>query len=82
MSGAAFFVYGPLVLEPEAGVGCCQGMFGMFKKNPAEKLRKEHARLLAEAHRLSAVDRTRSDEMTAKAAEVEEKLMALQKGAS
>ena len=53
----------------------------MFKKNPAEKLRKEHARLLAEAHRLSTVDRARSDEMTAKAAEVEAQLVALtQKG--
>ena len=56
-------------------------MFGMFKKDPAEKLRKEHARLLAEAHRLSTVDRARSDEMTAKAAEVEAQLVALtQKG--
>ncbi len=56
-------------------------MFGMFKKNPVEKLRKEHARLLAEAHRLSTVDRTKSDQMTAKAAEIESELMALaQKG--
>ena len=53
-------------------------MFGMFKKDPVEKLRKEHARLLSEAHRLSTVDRSKSDEMTAKAAEVESKLMALQ----
>ncbi|MDA9863664.1 Lacal_2735 family protein [Flavobacteriales bacterium] len=53
----------------------------MFKKNPVEKLRKEHARLLAEAHRLSTVDRTKSDQMTAKAAEIESELMALtQKG--
>ena len=57
-------------------------MFGMFKKAPAEKLRKEHARLLSEAHRLSTVDRARSDEMTAKAAEVEAKLIALQDGTS
>ena len=57
-------------------------MFGMFKKGPAEKLRKEHARLLSEAHRLSTVDRSKSDEMTAKAAEVEAKLMALQNPAS
>ena len=55
-------------------------MFGLFKKGPAEKLRKEHARLLSEAHRLSTVDRARSDEMTAKAAVVEAKLMALQDG--
>lgn len=52
----------------------------MFKKDPAEKLRKEHARLLSEAHRLSTVDRTRSDEMTAKAAEIEDKLLALGNG--
>lgn len=52
-------------------------MFGLFKKDPAERLRKEHARLLSEAHRLSTVDRTRSDEMTARAAEIEEQLMAL-----
>ena len=52
-------------------------MFGMFKKDPVEKLRKEHARLLAEAHRLSTVDRTKSDEMTAKAAQIESELVAL-----
>ncbi len=53
----------------------------MFKKDPMEKLRKEHARLLAEAHRLSTVDRTKSDQMTAKAAEIEAELVALtQKG--
>ena len=55
-------------------------MFGLFKKDPVEKLRKEHARLLSEAHRLSTVDRARSDEMTAKAAEVEARLVALQNG--
>lgn len=54
----------------------------MFKKDPVEKLRKEHARLMAEAHRLSTVDRSKSDEMTAKAAKVEEELVALQNQAS
>jgi len=68
--------------ELAARPGCCSSMFGMFKKDPAEKLRKEHARLLSEAHRLSTVDRARSDEMTAKAAEVEAKLIALQDGTS
>lgn len=53
-------------------------MFGMFRKDPVEKLRKEHARLLSEAHRLSTVDRARSDEMTARAAEVEARIVALQ----
>jgi len=81
MSGAAFF-FGGIRPEPQVGERCCSGMFGMFKKDPAEKLRKEHARLLSEAHRLSTVDRARSDEMTAKAADVEAKLLALQNGAS
>ena len=62
------------------GAECCFDMFGLFRKDPAQKLRKEHARLLSEAHRLSTVDRSRSDEMTAKAAEVEAKLLALQEG--
>ena len=79
MSGVAFF-FGGIHPEPQVGERCCFGMFGMFKKDPTEKLRKEHARLLSEAHRLSTVDRARSDEMTAKAAEVEAKLMALQDG--
>ena len=81
MSGAAFF-FGRIRPEPRVGERCCFRMFGMFKKDPAEKLRKEHARLLSEAHRLSTVDRARSDEMTAKAAEVEAKLLALKDGAS
>ena len=82
MSGAAFF-FGWLRAFPNLwGPGVVSGMFGMFKKDPAEKLRKEHARLLSEAHRLSTVDRARSDEMTAKAAEVEAKLLALQDGAA
>lgn len=66
--------------EPQPGQGCCKHMFGLFKKDPVEKLRKEHARLLSEAHRLSTVDRARSDEMAAKAAEVEAELVALQNG--
>lgn len=53
-------------------------MFGLFRKDPAERLRKEYARLMAEAHRLSTVDRARSDEMTAKAAAVEAQLVAMQ----
>ncbi len=53
-------------------------MFGLFKKDPAEKLRKEHADLLARAHKMSTVDRTKSDALVAQAAEVEAKLIALQ----
>ncbi len=51
-------------------------MFGLFKKDPVAALRKEHRSLLEEAHRLSTVDRARSDEVAAKAAEVEERLLA------
>jgi len=80
--GGRVAVFGGEPREPEEGAACCPNMFGMFKKDPAEKLRKEHARLLSEAHRLSTVDRAKSDEMTAKAAEVEAKLLALQNGAS
>ena len=57
-------------------------MFGLFKKDPVEKLRKEHADLLARDHKMSAVDRAKSDALVAQAAEVEAKLMALQSGQS
>ena len=57
---------------------CCEGMFGLFKKDPVEKLRKEHADLLARAHKMSTVDRAKSDALVAQAAEIEEKLVALQ----
>ena len=53
-------------------------MLNWFKKDPVAKLRKERERLLAEAHRLGKVDRARSDEMTAKAAEVEQQIIDLQ----
>ena len=49
-------------------------MFGIFKKDPIKKLRKEHARLLTEAYRLSTIDRIKSDEMTAKAVQIELKI--------
>jgi len=53
-------------------------MFKWFKKDPVAKLRKEREQLLAEAHRLSTIDRARSDEMTAKAAAVEQQIIDLQ----
>ena len=53
-------------------------MFGLFKKDPAEKLRKEHADLMARAHKMSTVDRAKSDALVAQAAQVEAKLVALQ----
>ena len=53
-------------------------MFGLFKKDPVEKLRKEHADLMGRAHKMSTVDRAKSDALVAQAAEVEAKLVALQ----
>ena len=58
------------------------GMFGLFKKDPVEKLRKEHADLLSRAHKMSTVDRAKSDALVAQAAEVEAKLVVLQSGQS
>ena len=52
-------------------------MFGLFKKDPVEKLRKEHADLMARAHKMSTVDRAKSDALVAQAAQVEAKLVAL-----
>ena len=68
----------PWPCEHGARLGCCVGMFGLFKKDPVEKLRKEHADLLARAHKMSTVDRAKSDALVAQAAEVEAKLVALQ----
>jgi hypothetical protein len=51
-------------------------MFGLFKKDPVATLQKEHQALLKEAHRLSTVDRARSDKVMAQAAEVEDRLLA------
>lgn len=50
-------------------------MWEIFKTNPAKKLQKQHAALLAEAHRMSAVDRSKSDALMAQAAVVETELM-------
>ena len=53
-------------------------MFGLFKKDPVEKLRKEHADLMARAHKMSTVDRAKSAALVAQAAQVEAKWGALQ----
>ena len=53
-------------------------MFGLFKKNPVEKLQKEHADLLALAHKMSSVDRTKSDALVAQAADIEARIVELQ----
>lgn len=52
-------------------------MFGLFKKDPVAALQKQHRQLLAEAFRLSKIDRKRSDELTAKADEIEKQIMKL-----
>ena len=52
-------------------------MLGLFKKDPVKKLQQQHAKLLADAHRMSAVDRTKSDALMAQAAEVENEIVKL-----
>ena len=52
-------------------------MFGLFKKNPVAKLQKEHADLLARAHKMSSVDRTKSDALGAPAADIEARIVEL-----
>ncbi len=52
-------------------------MFGLFKKKTKEeKLQEQYKKLMAEAHKLSTVDRTKSD---AKFAEAEELIKQLDK---
>ena len=52
-------------------------MFGLFKKKTREeKLQEQYKKLMAEAHKLSTVDRTKSD---AKFAEAEELIKQLDK---
>lgn len=52
-------------------------MLGLFKKDPVKKLQKRHAALLADAHRMSTVDRTKSDALMAQAAAVEAEIVHL-----
>ena len=52
-------------------------MLGLFKKDPVKKLQQQHAKLLADAHRMRAVDRTKSDALMAQAAEVENEIAKL-----
>jgi hypothetical protein len=56
-------------------------MWNPFKSDPLKRLQKKHAALLAEAHRMSTVDRTRSDALVAEAAKVEDELISLQNAA-
>lgn len=53
-------------------------MFGLFKKKTEkEKLQEQYAKLMQEAHRLSTIDRAKSDLKTSEAEEVAQKLEAL-----
>ena len=46
-------------------------MFSLFKKkSPIQKLQKKYVELMAEAHRLSSIKRTQSDEKMAEANQV------------
>lgn len=50
-------------------------MFGFFKKkSPLEKLQLEYKALLSQAHKLSKIDRKRSDQKMAEADEVLKKM--------
>jgi DnaJ-domain-containing protein 1 len=58
-------------------------MFGLFgKASPAEKLEKKYRKLLEEAHRLSHIDRAKSDLMMAEAEEVMKEMERLSKSKS
>ena len=53
-------------------------MFGLFKKKSSrEKLEEKYNKLLLEAHNLSTINRTKSDEKTAEAHKVLKELEAL-----
>lgn len=52
-------------------------MFGLFKKDPVAKLQKQHRDLLEKAFAMSKVDRTKSDELMARADELEREIMKL-----
>lgn len=56
-------------------------MFGMFQ-NPKSKLEKKYQQLLAEAHRLSHVDRKKSDLKSAEAEEVRKAIETLENSKS
>ncbi len=53
-------------------------MFGIFKKKTeAEKLNEKYQQLMAEAHKISSINRRLSDSKTAEANEILDKLNAL-----
>lgn len=53
-------------------------MFGLFKKkSPEEKLQEEHKKVLEDAFKLSKSNRSESDKLYARAAEIEKEIAAL-----
>lgn len=53
-------------------------MFGLFnKKSPKEKLEAEYKKLLSEAHKMSAINRKKADELTAEAEKIIQKIESL-----
>ncbi|NEN22080.1 Lacal_2735 family protein [Cryomorpha ignava] len=55
-------------------------MFGLFgKSNPKAKLEKQYKKLLEESHRLSTIDRAKSDKVRAEAEEVIKQIEELEK---
>lgn len=64
-------------MRTQPGRDCCSPMFGLFKKDPLISLQKRHAAALSEAHRLSTIDRSKSDALMVKAADLEEEIALL-----
>lgn len=53
-------------------------MFGLFKKkSPVEKLQEQHKKVLEDAFKLSKSNRSESDKLYAKAAEIEKEINGL-----
>ena len=53
-------------------------MFGLFKKkSPVEKLQEEHKKVLEDAFKLSKSNRSESDKLYARAAEIEKEIAGL-----
>ena len=53
-------------------------MFSLFKKkSELEKLQQQYEKMLAEAHRLSSIDRAASDLKQAEAAQLMDRIVAL-----
>ncbi len=53
-------------------------MFSFFKKkSQKEQLQEQHRKLLEEAYKMSTINRTKSDELVTKAAELERQIETL-----